>query len=169
MLLKIFGVGELHGEKNQDRIVSAFTTLAEDIPVLSLLLKDHKKVKEGALPATRPVIGISSTMAARMARILSEIIKRIADVTKGSNEMKSREHLQATVEITNAALLEEAEKAAYGSAYESGSDDEEDNDEWRDNGEGSVGQTPEVLVHPPAPGTGVLMQNKVFYNFFFSY
>jgi hypothetical protein len=55
-------------------------------------------------------------MAARMARILSDIIKRIADVVKDSNEMKSREHLQAMVEITNAA-------------YESGTDDDDRGEE----------------------------------------
>ena len=93
LLLKIFGVGEGHGERNVNRMTSAFTSKAEDVPLLSLLVKDHKVVKEGALPSTRPVIGISATMIARMSKLLSESPKRLADCVAGSDEMKSREHL----------------------------------------------------------------------------
>ena len=94
LILKIFGVGDQHGEKNIDRITSAFTTNAEDVPLLSLLVKDHKEVKEGDLPSTRPVIGISATMIARMSRLMADVVKRLADCVAGSDEMKSREHLQ---------------------------------------------------------------------------
>ena len=54
------------------------------------------------------------------------MVKRLADVANGSNEMKSREHLQAVVDITNHALKREAEKDAYDSAYESCSDEDLD-------------------------------------------
>ena len=78
-ILKIFGVGEGHGSNNVNRITSAFTTLAEDVPILSLLVKDHKEVKEGDVMVTRPVIGISETMVARLSKLMSEIVKRLAD------------------------------------------------------------------------------------------
>ena len=80
-----------------DRIKSAFTTIAEDVPLMSLLVKDHKPVKSGALPTTRPVIGISATM---VARLLADVVKRLADCSRGSDEMKSREHLQVDVQDT---------------------------------------------------------------------
>ena len=75
--------------------------MAEDVPILSLLVKDHKEVKDGDIMATRPVIGIMETMVARLSRLsklMSEIVKRLADCVTGSDEMKSREHLQAVNE-----------------------------------------------------------------------
>ena len=47
MFLKVFSVGEAHGERNIDRIRSAFTSNACDVPVLWLMPKDHKPIKEG--------------------------------------------------------------------------------------------------------------------------
>ena len=44
-----------------------------------------KKVKDGELPETHPVIEISSTMA---ARILLEIIKRVAEPLKMKKERR---------------------------------------------------------------------------------
>ena len=58
LILKIFGVGDQHGGKNVDRITSAFTTNAEDVPLLSLLVKDHKEVKEGDLQCASKKTGI---------------------------------------------------------------------------------------------------------------
>ena len=108
LILKIFGVGDQHGGRNVDRITSAFTTNAEDVPLLSLLVKDHKEVKEGDLPSTRPVIGISATMVARMSKLMAETVKRLADCVTGSDEMKSREHLQACIDTLNSSLKDEA-------------------------------------------------------------
>ena len=108
LIMKIFGVGDQHGGRNFERITSAFTTNAEDVPLLSLLVKDHKPVKPGSLPSTRPVIGVAATMIARLSKLMSESVKRLADCVKGSDEMKSREHLQAVVDALNAGLKDEA-------------------------------------------------------------
>ena len=78
LILKIFGVGDQHGGRNVERITSAFTTNVEDVPLMSLLVKDHKSVKPGALPSTRPVIGISATMVARLSKLPADIVKRTA-------------------------------------------------------------------------------------------
>ena len=108
LIFKIFGVGDLHGGRIVERITSTFTTNAEDVPLMSLLVKDHKPVKPGQLPSTRPVIGISVTMVARLSKLIADVVKRLADCSAGSDEMKSREHLQAAIEILNGDLKDEA-------------------------------------------------------------
>ena len=72
--------------------------------LLSLLVKDHKPVKPRCLPSIRPVIGVTATMKARLSKLLADVVKRLADCVSGSDEMKSREHLQASIDIVNKEL-----------------------------------------------------------------
>ena len=62
MLLKVFSVGEAHGERNIQRVKSAFTTNASNVAVLWLMPKDHKPTVPGKPMSSRPVVSITSSM-----------------------------------------------------------------------------------------------------------
>lgn len=79
MLIKIFSVGEAHGDRNIQRIKSAFTTNAVNVAVLWLMPKDHKTVKEGVPMPSRPVVSITSSMLARASKLVTNVVKSIAD------------------------------------------------------------------------------------------
>ena len=61
------------------------------VPPMYLLDKDHKERKEGALPATRPVVSGCGGMSLSMSNILSDIIEALADARKDPLEVISTE------------------------------------------------------------------------------
>ena len=57
--------------------------------------KDHKEMKEGALPATRPVVSGRAGMSLSMSNILSDIIEALADARKDPPEVISTEDFKS--------------------------------------------------------------------------
>ena len=111
MFTKVFNVGATHGEKNVDRIRSGFTTGANAAAVLWLMPKDHKEVKEGVPMASRPVVSVTTTILARFSRLVTIVVRSLADNVKRTTEVKSGENLKADVIKLNKDLKEEARQA----------------------------------------------------------
>ena len=106
--LNIFKVGETHGDRNVTRIKAGYTSRACAPPTLSLLVKDHKTIKKDEPMPSRPLVGISTTMLSRGAKLLSDVIKHVADNQPNSLETKSRENLQALYMEANERYRNEA-------------------------------------------------------------
>ena len=90
------------------RTRSGFTTGANSLPPLWLMPKDHKKVVEGVPMAARPVVSITNTILSRLSRLVSTIVRVLADNHEGTTEVKSGENLKADVIKLNTKLREEA-------------------------------------------------------------
>ena len=71
---------------------------------MSLLVKDHKKVEEGKLPKTRPVVSASEGIGTSFSNILSEIVEPLADSLTDSMEVISTEDFISRIEETNESL-----------------------------------------------------------------
>ena len=71
------------------------------VPPMYLLDKDHKERKEGALPATRPVVSGCGGMSLSMSNILSDIIEALADARKDPLEVISTEDLKSRIVAHN--------------------------------------------------------------------
>ena len=70
----MFNTGKDQGEKGEKRVWDATELESTVVPVLSLLLKDHKKLKENGDPATRPVCGASRSINGEMSEKVSNIL-----------------------------------------------------------------------------------------------
>ena len=110
MLLKVFNVGAIHGDNNEDRCRSGFTSSAACPPVLSLMVKDHKKIQEGQPVPSRPVVGILDTVISRLSNLITTVIRTIADNMDGTAEVKSGENLKSKIVGSNRRLKIEAVK-----------------------------------------------------------
>ena len=110
MFTWIFNVGATHGEKNVERIRSGFTSGANSVAILWLMPKDHKEKKEGIPMASRPVVSITNTTLARFSRLVTTIVKYVADNIRGTKEVKSCENLKADIVKLNKVLKETALK-----------------------------------------------------------
>ena len=69
-----------------------------------LMYKDHKKMKEGDLPQTRPVVSGFSGMGVSFSNILSEFVEAIANSQKDVFEVISTEDFLYRVNQTNGDL-----------------------------------------------------------------
>ena len=67
MLAKMTNMGQ--NWKHEDRIRESCIQHTCTVPPMYLLVKDHKEIKEGALPATRPVVSGKSGMGLSMSNI----------------------------------------------------------------------------------------------------
>ena len=76
-----------------------------NIPPLRLLIKDHKPIKPGQLPKTRPVVASQSSMNLHLNNILSEILEPLAN-NCGVVDVVSLEEMLAEVDSVNRYLLE---------------------------------------------------------------
>lgn len=112
MFTKIFDIGSTHGERNVERIHSGFTTGANSVAVLWLMPKDHKEVKEGVPMPSRPVVSITNTLLARFSKLVTTVVKTLADNIAGTTKVKSGENLKADVIKLNAKLKREEEVKA---------------------------------------------------------
>ena len=106
--LKITNVGEKWKHARRYRETTINKTAS--IPPLSLLIKDHKPVKQGELPKTRPVIASQASMNIHMNNLLSEIIEPIANITGGAEKISTEDMLSEVDKVNN--LLLEASKSA---------------------------------------------------------
>ena len=82
MFLKMFGVGSRW--QHQDRFRESTMHKSLDVPVMSLLLKDHKKVEVGALPKTWPVVGANRGLNMPLSDVISDILEPMSRVVAGT-------------------------------------------------------------------------------------
>ena len=75
------------------------------IPVLSLMLKDHKEPKEGILP-TQPVCGASSSINDELSVYLSYMVDSINDFPE-TKEVISCEEMCGKLDDLNMKLIED--------------------------------------------------------------
>ena len=101
----IFNAGE---ETNQDRVLSAKELGSSTIPVLSLMVKDHKAVDTNGNPKTRPVCGASSAINGKISEYLADILDAVCQADE-SDEVISSEELLSQMDDLNEAL----EKRTY--------------------------------------------------------
>ena len=80
----IFQAGENIGEKGQNRVWQAKELESTVIPIMSQLLKDHKKVEPGQDAKSRPVCGASSSINGEC----SDWVSQIVDSTNSAIESK---------------------------------------------------------------------------------
>ena len=114
MILNIFMIGVGHGEHNVQRVKAAFTTLASEPAVLWLMPKDHKVLKPGQPMPSRALVSIKKTLLSRTSKLITNMVKAMADLKEGSNEIKSGENMKAGFDETNARYKEEARMKARG-------------------------------------------------------
>ena len=69
---------------------------------MHLLVKDHKVIKEGQLPPTRPVVAANTGLNVPLSEILCHILEPIVRNAKQSAEVVSSEQLLNLVDQLNA-------------------------------------------------------------------
>ena len=89
MLLKITEMGK--DWRHEDRFRESNIKHSGFVAYLSLLLKDHKKVKEGQPFPTRPVVAANEGIGASLSNILSEMLDPLADSLTDKMEIISTE------------------------------------------------------------------------------
>ena len=97
--------------KHEDRIRESCIQHTCTIPPMYLLVKDHKKTKEGDLPATRPVVSGTSGMGLSMSNILSDMVESLANMRPDTIEVISTEDLLSRVNDYNEKYAEKANDA----------------------------------------------------------
>jgi len=112
MLLKVWSVGEAHGERNVERIKSAFLTKAANVAVLWIMPKDHKPVIPGKPMASRPVVSITTSMLVRASKLITNIIRALADAREKRSETNSCEDLKANLVKLNKVTKAQAKQKA---------------------------------------------------------
>ena len=107
MWIKMAGMGENWG--HQARIREACIQHSATISPMYQLLKDHKAVKEGELPTTRPVISGYTGMGVSLSDIASEYLEAIANAEEYPIEVVSTEDFVARINRYNKRIDEEKE------------------------------------------------------------
>ena len=99
MWLKITNIGEdwNHGDRFRETCINHSCTISS----MYLLIKDHKTVKEGELPPTRPVCSSCGSMGVHLSNILSEILDAIVNSLDGKIEVISTEDMLSKVDAYN--------------------------------------------------------------------
>ena len=100
--IKILGVGKSWNHTKRFRETMLNKTAA--IPNLSLLIKDHKPVKPGEIPKSRPVCASNESMNIHLSNLMSEILDPLADNCEGI-ETVSTEDLLSEVDQINSYLI----------------------------------------------------------------
>ena len=117
MLLKVTNMGG--NWKHEKRFRESNIKHSGYAAVLSLLLKDHKKVPEGEVFKTRPVVAANEGIGTSISNILSEIIEPLADSLEDKMEVISTEDFLYRVNECNKLLQEQwtdkdVDVACYG-------------------------------------------------------
>ena len=76
---------------HQSRMREAVIQNSGLVPNLSLLLKDHKSIKPGEIPKTRPVVGAFQGMGVGLSEMLSGFLEAMADCKENTIEVISTE------------------------------------------------------------------------------
>ena len=99
MWIKMAGLGQELGQV--DRMRETFLNKSVQVPPMYLLLKDQKKVPEGSLPKTRPVVSGCKGMNLHLNDIVSDILEPLARNMEGNEEFISTEDALAFVDALN--------------------------------------------------------------------
>ena len=75
-----------------------------EVPPMYLTIKDHKPVKEGELPSTRPIVSGCQSLSRHLSNILSEIVESLSQSVEDSGEVISTEDLISKIEEYNAKI-----------------------------------------------------------------
>ena len=105
MLLKVGSFGE--NWKHEQRMRESCIQHSKCVSSEYFLLKDHKKVAEGELPQTRPVVSGCAGMGVSLSNILSEFVEAIANDMDEGYEVISSEDFLSRVNIANRELEKE--------------------------------------------------------------
>ena len=99
MWVKLLNLGQ--NWKHEDRMRESLIHKSHQIPVMSLLVKDHKANGPDGLPSTRPVVGACKGMNVPLSDLLSELLEPIASTLESSGEAISSEHMLNSIDELN--------------------------------------------------------------------
>ena len=99
-LNRVFRTGENHGEKAMRRAWRAKEAKATILPLLHLLVKDHKEVGEGQNPKTRPVCGAATGINGELSEWIADIVEAALQGVD-NKEVISTEEMLAHVDRVN--------------------------------------------------------------------
>ena len=102
MWVKCFGIGE--NWDHEDRIRQTLINHDRNVAPLYIMIKDHKPVKVGFLPATRAVVSDNKGMGCHFSGVISDIVEPIAYNTARTFESISTEDCIARQEEYNTDL-----------------------------------------------------------------
>ena len=89
----------------EDRVWQAKELKSTTIPMISLLVKDHKELTETGEPKVRPVCGASSSINGELSEWISSILDALADY-KETSEVISSEEMLGKIDDLNKILGE---------------------------------------------------------------
>ena len=92
--------------QSEERVWEAKELKSTIIPVLSLLIKDHKQLNPDGSPKSHPVCGASSSINGELSEWISTILDAMAASVETS-EVISSEEMLALVDELNSLLEEE--------------------------------------------------------------
>ena len=95
----------------EERVWEAIELASTTIPLLSLLIKDHKPVK-GGRPASRPVCGASRSINGELSEMLSTILEAVSS-SLGGDEVISGEELRSMLDDV-ALEIRDSERGQHG-------------------------------------------------------
>ena len=109
-ILKAFNMGTKHGKEGQVlRMKQAFTSQGGRPGPVSLLVKDHKVMKDGdRIHPTRLVCVAKGGVGARLSNLISTVLNRVADAINAETECVSTEDALRTMLETNRKIEMEA-------------------------------------------------------------
>ena len=87
-------------DNNEERVWKAKESRSTTIPVLSLLLKNHKCLEDNGDPKSRPVCGASNSMNGELSHWLSDVLEAVM-ASEDTDEVISSEELLAYVDELN--------------------------------------------------------------------
>ena len=96
----------------EERVWDAKELSATVIPMLSLLIKDHKPVGEDGMPASRPVCGAAKSINGELSEYLSIVLESMI-ATMETEEVISGEELRATIDQVS-RILSQRDEPRYG-------------------------------------------------------
>ena len=96
----IFKMGEDQGEKGEKRVWNAKELESTVIPIVSLLVKDHKNPKQNGDPATRPVCGASRSINGEMSESVSDILDAAGNRSSRDEAISTEEMLSNIDDLT---------------------------------------------------------------------
>ena len=107
-MVKAFNMGMRHGKDGQRmRMKQAFTSQGGRPGPVSLLIKDHKPMKEGdRIHPTRLLCVAKGGVGARLSNLDSTILNRVADAIGSKTECVSTEDALRTILETNRRIEE---------------------------------------------------------------
>ena len=109
-LNKVFKTGEAHVENESKRTKGAKQVCNLVVPLMYLLMKDHKAMGDDGLPKTRPVCGASTSLNQEMSEWVSDVLEAVLDSETENHEAISTEDMLPEIDRLNQKWIEEGKK-----------------------------------------------------------